>query len=152
MTTRESDRLRSGSNPFDNAFIRTPWDRSFVDVPGINSRASDLIAHKIAETRESGESAGLVLVGDPGYGKSHLLARLRHQPDPGKLLTFVEPPRSPDRVFRHILRESIVRLGTTQFGVLPLRALARILRLVSGQRIGVCAHAGSLGVAASDRV
>lgn len=115
MTTRESDRLRSGSNPFDNAFVRTPWDRSFVDVPAINSRASDLIARKVADARESGESVGLVLVGEPGYGKSHLLARLRHQSDPGKLLTFVEPPRAPNRVMRHILRESIVRLGTTQF-------------------------------------
>ena len=104
--------LRIGDNPFENAFIRTPWDQHFVDVPAINRQASEAILQKMADTRTDGLSRGVLLLGEPGFGKSHLLARLRRVDRDFKILTFVEPPPSPERVLRHILREAVVRLGT----------------------------------------
>jgi len=106
--------LKQGENPFENAFIRTPWDQKFVDVQSINKDASDAVLKKMADVRDSGLSRGVLLLGEPGFGKSHLLARIRTTDLSYKVIAFVEPPPSPERVIRHILRESIVRLGTAK--------------------------------------
>jgi len=106
--------LKQGENPFENAFIRTPWDQKFVDVQSINKGASDSVLRKMADVRDSGLSRGVLLLGEPGFGKSHLLARIRTTDLAYKVIAFVEPPPSPERVLRHILREAIVRLGTAK--------------------------------------
>jgi hypothetical protein len=106
--------LKQGDNPFENAFIRTPWDQKFVDVQSINKEVSDAVLKKMEDVRKSGLSRGVLLLGEPGFGKSHLLARIRTTDLSYKVIAFVEPPPSPERVLRHILRESIVRLGTAK--------------------------------------
>lgn len=105
--------LKIGANPFENAFIRTPWDQDFNDVPSINSQATDTLLKKLSEVHETGLPRGVLLLGEPGFGKSHILARLRNLDRTDMILAFVEPPPSPDRVLRHILRETVVRLSTS---------------------------------------
>jgi hypothetical protein len=112
MSQELTSLLKTGDNPFENAFIRTPWDQSFVDVASINREASEAMLKKMGDVRDSGLSRGVLLLGEPGFGKSHLLARLRKTVHEFKVLTFVEPPPSPERVLRHILREAVVRLGS----------------------------------------
>ncbi len=117
--------LKSGANPFENAFIRTPWDQDFTDVPSINGQATDTILKKLSKIRETGLPQGVLLLGEPGFGKSHLLARLRNLDRTDMVLTFVEPPPSPERVLRHVLRETVVRLSTTpNEGLGPLAQLS----------------------------
>lgn len=104
--------LRHGENPFANAFVRTPWDQDFVDVPSIHGVVTETVTEAVQNVRQSGQSRGVLLLGEPGFGKSHLLARFQRLELDHKVLTFVEPPASPDRPIRHLLRETVVRLGT----------------------------------------
>jgi len=106
--------LCHGENPFANAFVRTPWDQDFVDVPAIHGAVTKSVTEAIQDVRQSGKPRGMLLLGEPGFGKSHLLARFQRLELDHKMLTFVEPPASPDRPIRHILRETVVRLGTSR--------------------------------------
>ncbi|MBN2490862.1 MAG: hypothetical protein JXQ29_08440 [Planctomycetes bacterium] len=126
--------LKTGDNPFENAFIRTPWDQSFVDVAAINQEASQAILKRMCLVGDRGLSRGVLLLGEPGFGKSHLLARLRTTVHDVKVLTFVEPPPSPERVLRHVLREAIVRLGAGAADeISPLEWLAANFFVTTGR-------------------
>jgi len=99
-------RLLEGFNPFEDRVVQTPWDPiTFPDVRSIHGSISDEILALIRCTHEDGAARFVLLRGQPGIGKTHLLRRLRVEL--GSLGTFVVigPFGEGRRLYRHILRQ-----------------------------------------------
>ena len=82
-------RARGVPNPFQLNRIDSAWEGQFTDVPEINSAAFQQCRQSIEAVRTTGQSRGLLLTGEPGSGKSHLLRRLRQAIDGGSSFTGV---------------------------------------------------------------
>jgi len=63
-------------NPYKTPVISDPFTNEIIDVENINKKAFDHIIEELKFVKKSGESKILVLQGEPGSGKSHLLARV----------------------------------------------------------------------------
>ncbi len=120
-------------NPFEKDIVHSAWDSVPVDVETINRTAFEACLETIQRVREGGESRGLVLHGEPGSGKTHLLQRLRHrtQQDADSWFSYVPPFTTPDRFFRHLLD----RLVRDLLRSLPGREELSQIELVVGRQL-----------------
>jgi hypothetical protein len=69
-------------NPFEGHNIVKShhiWSDEFIDVPSINSHASDQVFEAIERAHKNNVSIGITLLASKGTGKSHLISRIRHQ-------------------------------------------------------------------------
>lgn len=64
-------------NPFLHQIVADPWDRVDSDVRSINGKAFDACVSLIQEVAASGRSTSLLMNGESGSGKTHLMTRLR---------------------------------------------------------------------------
>jgi len=64
-------------NPFLNAVLGNPAEENPTDVSEINAEAFAKCRAVIEDVREQKLTQGLLLFGEPGAGKTHLLSRLR---------------------------------------------------------------------------
>ncbi|RPI76784.1 MAG: ATP-binding protein, partial [Planctomycetaceae bacterium] len=64
-------------NPFRETIVASPWDLPRVDVPRIHGKVFDECLRGITHVRESRHAASLLIHGEAGSGKTHLLRRLR---------------------------------------------------------------------------
>jgi chromosomal replication initiation ATPase DnaA len=97
-------------NPFRNTIVADPWNPGIVDVYEINAGAFQLCCQALDRVRAEGRSTSVLLYGEAGSGKTHLLARLRsYLKDQAQLFIFVAVRlhTSPNRLWRHI-RKSFV--------------------------------------------
>lgn len=62
--------------PYKDRVIRDPFGNEIIDVESINKRPFDYIIRALKEVKEHENSSIFVLQGEPGSGKSHLLARI----------------------------------------------------------------------------
>jgi hypothetical protein len=69
--------LISISNPFRSAIVADPWHWDVIDVPEIHKDAFDLCRHALEHVRLHHQSTSVLLYGEAGSGKTHLLARLQ---------------------------------------------------------------------------
>ena len=92
-------------NPFLQDRIDSPWQETFQDVPEINRPAFQSCLRAIESVYLGNQSRGLLLHGEPGAGKTHLLQRLRlhTQQDPRTWFIYVPPFTGPGRFWRHLL-------------------------------------------------
>src|SRR5207237_1920421 len=148
MTPSEMEALaRAQKNPFLGSVLRNGFEAPLNDVPEIHRAQRDALRHAVEDLRRTGELGLQVVTGEPGDGKTHLLATLRAEAEaswlrPGReqVMVPIEPLRDPDAPFGHILR--CLFLGLMR--VLPLvqralgdanthaaRHLLRILRSVT---------------------
>ncbi|MGC8689949.1 MAG: NB-ARC domain-containing protein [Caldisericum sp.] len=66
-------------HPFKENIIKDPFSNDIIDVETINKTAFDKVIEELKEVKESKKPDILILQGEPGSGKSHLLARIyRH--------------------------------------------------------------------------
>jgi hypothetical protein len=124
---------RTLRNPFLQNRVDTAWDARSIatDVPAINDEAFQHVLRTMAEVRESRQSHGLLLQGEPGSGKTHLLNRVRRwiQQDEHAWFVYILPITAPDRVYRDILQATANDLtrgapdthGVTQLAVAVAR-------------------------------
>ena len=102
-------------NPFRNTIVADPWNPGIVDVYEINAGAFQLCCQALDRVRAEGRSTSVLLYGEVGSGKTHLLARLRsYLKDQAQLFIFVAVRlhTSPNRLWRHIRKsfvESLLR-------------------------------------------
>ena len=97
--------LASVPNPFLQDRVDSPWQDSFDDVPGINQTTFLDCLKSIERVQRGNQSRGLILHGEPGSGKTHLLQRLRlfTQKDPRTWFIYILPFPGPGRFWRHLL-------------------------------------------------
>jgi hypothetical protein len=107
-------RLTTIPNPFRSAIVADPWhwgNWDMVDVPEIHDEAFDLCRRALERTRDSHCSTSILLHGDAGSGKTHLLARLQawlageltiHGPAPAAIFISVRMQTSPQMIWRHL--------------------------------------------------
>ena len=72
-----SDGLKRLRNPFLNFVLGNPLDENPSDVPEINVEAFNKCLDLIDDVRAQQTTQALLLFGEPGAGKTHLLSRLR---------------------------------------------------------------------------
>jgi len=101
--------------PFVSSSVSDPKDHIFPDVPSINEKVYhsviDLIRMK--SQNPSVPIAALVL-GEAGYGKTHLINRLIRNADSHNDLTYrvayIQPIEDPDQTYSYLLREIVSNL------------------------------------------
>lgn len=101
-------------NPFRSAIVADPWhwgEWDMVDVPEIHQEAFDLCRRALEQTRQSHRSTSILLHGDAGSGKTHLLARLQawlagelkiYGAAPPAIFISVRMQTSPQMIWRHL--------------------------------------------------
>ncbi len=119
-------------NPFRNRIVADPWRPSGTDVAEIHSNAFGLCSRALNTVREEGRTTSVLLYGETGSGKTHVLNRLQHYTlTLPNLCVFgsVRLHTSPNRLWRH-LRTSFVeslarpgKNGRTQLELVFMRRL-----------------------------
>ncbi len=64
-------------NPFRHKIVTNPWDNEDCDVPEINARPFDACMDAYEDVRQTRRSGSVLLHGEAGSGKTHLLRKLR---------------------------------------------------------------------------
>ncbi|MEX0717825.1 MAG: hypothetical protein WD066_14620 [Planctomycetaceae bacterium] len=102
-------------NPFRESVVADPWSADGVDVPRIHASVFDECCRAVDELRSSGRSAGILIQGQAGSGKTHLLRRLRMEftsqdtpptdpPRPRQIFSSIRLQTSPGMIWRHVRR------------------------------------------------
>lgn len=103
-------------NPFRDSIVASPWEYGGIDVPAIHGSVLEQCVQGVEYVRSRGRSAGLLIHGEAGSGKTHLLKRLRSQLTPAAptatdrrecLYVWVRLQTSPRMIWR-TLRRSLV--------------------------------------------
>ncbi len=64
-------------NPFRASIVNDPWRALETDVPSIHQSTFERCCEAIRTIRATGNTTSILMHGEPGSGKTHLLARLR---------------------------------------------------------------------------
>lgn len=103
--------LTTVPNPFRSAIVSDPWHWDVVDVPEIHQEAFDLCRRALDYIRRNRQSTSVLLHGDAGSGKTHLLARLQawlagaltiYGDAPPAVFISVRMQTSPQMMWRHL--------------------------------------------------
>jgi AAA ATPase domain len=104
--------LRVIRNPFVTQVVADPWARAEADVPHINRAVFELSHDLVEETGRGSGSTCLLMYGEAGSGKTHLLSRLRAHLESHSEAVFVSVRLQTvaPRIWRHIRRALAVDL------------------------------------------
>lgn len=103
--------LHSITNPFRSAIVADPWHWDVVDVPEIHQSAFELCRRALEHVRTQRQSTSILLYGEAGSGKTHLLARLQaylaglvkiYGQAPPAVFVSVRLQTSPQMIWRHL--------------------------------------------------
>jgi len=110
------ERILSEPNPFGDRVVHSAWDSlaPLDDIEAIHRPVRVLLEQTIGDVRQSGASRGVLLAGEAGAGKTHLLCWLRQRLGREAFFCYVKPFLDPRRVFRHIARAVISDLARPQ--------------------------------------
>ena len=98
-------------NPFRSAIVADPWHWDVVDVPEIHQEAFELCRRALEHVRSQHRSTSVLLYGEAGSGKTHLLARLQSYlaglptgpgAAPPAVFISVRLQTSPQMIWRHL--------------------------------------------------
>jgi hypothetical protein len=151
MTPAELEKLAlAQSNPFLDSVLRNGFEQPLGDVPEIHAGVRERLRALVEDVRGTGALRLQVVTGEPGDGKTHLLATLRAEAEeswlrPGteRAMVPIEPVRDPDAPFTHMLRALVAGLSRPLAKVPPegpgapiefvlWRILTRAVRSVAG--------------------
>ncbi len=114
-------------NPFGDYALGSPWGETPVDVPAINEGPFRVILQALNQMRQGARGASIVMTGEPGSGKTHLLARLRHSLGSDGTYLYVRCNASAATLWRHV-RASLA-LDLLKRGTGEASRLQTVLRL-----------------------
>ena len=122
----------------------SPWAGELADVPGINDKPFRTILAALRQMRAGGKGTSIVLTGEPGSGKTHLLGRLRdrllrdEREDKGETIyVYVRCNASAGTLWRHLRHALASDLLKGSDGTQLHELFERI-----PDRMGNVAHAG----------
>ena len=101
-------------NPFRGAIVQDPWRPAAVDVPQIHADAFRLCRDALDQVRRQRQSASVLLYGEAGSGKTHLMGRLRRRLGDEAVFVSVQLQTSGGMIWRHIRRrvaDDVLRPG-----------------------------------------
>ncbi len=124
------DRVRA-ANPFLTNRVDRPLDADLADVPGIHQAAFDRILALGGQAHEENRGVGVVVWGEAGVGKSHLLARLGRWAAQGQACSVYlhNLQASPERLPRYVLKAVVSSLTA---GLRPPLKDCPLFRLLNG--------------------
>ena len=76
-TQSSAPRIPFQRNPFTNQAAGSPWTDSPADVSLINNEPFQLLRRGLRQSRAGSDPISIVVTGEPGSGKTHLLSRLK---------------------------------------------------------------------------
>ncbi|MGE3820016.1 MAG: ATP-binding protein, partial [Isosphaeraceae bacterium] len=137
------DALDGLPNPFHKTIVADPWQSNADDVPEIHGEAYRLCQRRLNDVIRDGGTRSIVLYGEAGSGKTHLLRRLRaqwlgeppHEVDPIRPeVVFVSArlQTSPHHLWRYLRKSLVDDLlrqssdGSSQLEGILLRRLAEV--------------------------
>jgi hypothetical protein len=100
-------------NPFRDIIVASPWEAPRGDVAAIHSHVYDECLRGLEQVRQTGHSTALLIHGEAGSGKTHLLGRLRASLTPQQpsatnrqesLFVWVRLQTSPRMIWRTLRR------------------------------------------------
>lgn len=103
-------------NPFRDTIVASPWQPTGADVPEIHRTVFDKCLEGVEEVRNRQRSAAILIHGEAGSGKTHLLHRLRKEltrkaptatDRDESLFVWVRLQTSPRTIWRHV-RQTLV--------------------------------------------
>jgi hypothetical protein len=94
-------RIPAQLNPFGESAFGTPWNEIPADVPSINDAAFRAVLSELDQVRMGGK-ASIVITGEPGSGKTHLLGRLRRTIGQEVAYIYVRCNASAVTLWRHV--------------------------------------------------
>jgi len=136
-------------NPFREAIVASPWKDAPADVPEIHGLAFKTCLEALASVRQHQQTTSLLIHGQAGSGKTHLLGRLRASLEPRaelatdrpeSLYVWVRLQTSPRMIWRTLRRTLVedwfrrVRDGHNQFQRILFHRLAEI-RVAEGDLV-----------------
>jgi energy-coupling factor transporter ATP-binding protein EcfA2 len=136
--------LRQAMNPFDPAtfkpgnFWHDDQDPS-LDVESIHQEAIAEIGALLAQVAHDHRTRTLLLYGDSGAGKSHLLGRLKRLLSDRAFFVYVDPFPESDAIWRHVLRYTVDSLLQTAAGQTDSQLL-RWLKSLAAVDSGTVTH------------
>ncbi|QGJ68619.1 Hypothetical protein PBC10988_2800 [Planctomycetales bacterium 10988] len=71
--------LKSMPNPFESTVVKDAWQQDTIDVPVIHQAQFQSCQRLIESVSQNGTTESLLIFGETGSGKTHLLRRLRAQ-------------------------------------------------------------------------
>jgi len=123
------------TNPFGDIRVDTPFQQH-LDYGDIHQAAFDYLMHIIEDIQqdENKQSRGVVVLGDAGCGKTHLMMRLAQRRLKNNRLLFIRQPNHSESVLYHIysrvlesLVEEIPGTAYTQLEYLLGRSFSKIV-------------------------
>ena len=128
--------IRKNINPFDPAtfkpgnFWREKQDRS-QDVASIHAHVVDGIEQTLNDMQRDHKTRTVMLLGDSGSGKSHLLGRIKRQLNDRACFAYVSPWPDYQFIWRHVLRQTVDSLMEVPEG----QTESQLLRWLNGLEI-----------------
>lgn len=115
-------------NPFMGSVVSDPWRPAGVDVLTIHAEAFDRCCQAVDFVQKARQSTSLIIHGEAGSGKTHLMARLRSYLEKLPLVfVSISLQTAPQMIWRHLRRCLIDDLlrpgdqGQTQFDKVVIR-------------------------------
>lgn len=124
----------TAQNPFRETIASTAWRGSCPDVSEVHAQAFEECLRGLEHVRAARTSTGLLIHGEAGSGKTHLLGRLRERlttSDPvstdrlESLFVWVRLQTSPRAIWRHLRRQLVEDLLRADPSLKPNVADAR---------------------------
>lgn len=137
VTAEDFARHVERSNPFTQDRV-TQVQTSQTDVSSIHEKAFKRLVKRIDEVRTSGQTAGILLTGPAGVGKSHVLARLfRWAQEEGRatVVYLHNLLASPERTGRYLLHATVNELAGTKPANFAQSELYRLINMAIGARL-----------------
>lgn len=137
VTAEDFARHVQQTNPFTQDRV-TQVQTSHADVGAIHDKAFRRLLKRIEDVRNSGQPTGLLLTGEAGVGKSHVLARLfRWAREEGKatVVYLHNVLASPERMARYLLHATVNDLAGYRPSDFAHSELYRLINLAIGARL-----------------
>ncbi|NES05573.1 MAG: exonuclease [Okeania sp. SIO2F4] len=128
--------LQKRKNPFGSSRVDHPF-QVHNDADNVFSKEFHRIQSTLKDIKQdiNHQSKGVVVIGEPGFGKTHLMMRLANSRLKTNRLLFIRQPNNPDAVIYHIysrilesLIRSIPKINYTQLEYLIANSCANIFK------------------------
>lgn len=129
-------RLQNQPNPFGSSRVDSPF-QEHLDLTSIYNNQFATLKSIITDIKyeQNHQSKGVIVIGEPGTGKTHLMMRLAQEVLEVNRLLFIRQPNNPDAVIYHTysrilesLIEKVTQSNYTQLEYLLANSFKKIIQ------------------------